>query len=128
MGGHKKLITPDYTRHERELTAEDYEMYAICAENYKRNNAERLQKKEEERIERDKQDEIEQKERDKQEYKVFTDLWDSGVAGKLSCYGKVKLCKLAKIKKIKGYSKLSKDELIVLLIPISTKSDFPIKD
>jgi hypothetical protein len=58
----------------------------------------------------------------------FTEKWKSMLPQeKLKLYGKEKLIKLAKIKKIKGYSKYTKNELINKLENIVTEKDFPIK-
>jgi hypothetical protein len=46
---------------------------------------------------------------------------------KLDLYGSKKLQILAKNKKIKGYSKYKKHELIVILSPLVNENDFPIK-
>ena len=46
---------------------------------------------------------------------------------KLEFYGIKKLKILAKNKKIKGFSKYKKNELIDILIPLVTENDFPIK-
>ena len=46
---------------------------------------------------------------------------------KLKLYGKQKLSILAKRKNIKNYSKLSKNELINELSPITKDHDLPIK-
>tara|TARA_R110000796_G_scaffold137718_1_gene253832 strand:- start:276 stop:512 length:237 start_codon:yes stop_codon:yes gene_type:complete len=46
---------------------------------------------------------------------------------KLKLYGVIKLKVLAKNKKVKGYSKYKKQQLIDILSPLVVKSDFPIK-
>jgi hypothetical protein len=60
------------------------------------------------------------------EYMLFLGKWNSGIKGKLSCYGLKKLQNLAKIKKFKGYSKLSKEQLIMQLEKVVNDKDFPI--
>ena len=57
---------------------------------------------------------------------VFSLKWNSGITGKLSCYGLKKLQKIAKNKNMKGYSKLSKENLIIQLKNIVNDKDFPI--
>ena len=58
----------------------------------------------------------------------FKNKWIiSSVEEKLSFYGIEKLKKLAKIKEIKGFSKLSKRELYDKLKNIVSDTDFPIK-
>jgi len=47
---------------------------------------------------------------------------------KLSLYGEIKLKILAKNKKLKGYTKYGKDELINILKPLVNDDDFPIKE
>ena len=46
---------------------------------------------------------------------------------KLQDYTKLELCKFAKLKKNKGYSKLNKVRLIEFLIPLSILTDFPLE-
>ncbi len=60
------------------------------------------------------------------EYMLFLAKWNSGIKGKLSCYGLKKLQKLAKHKEMKGYSILSKDQLIIQLEKVVNNTDFPI--
>lgn len=60
------------------------------------------------------------------DYMLFIGKWNSSIKGKLSCYGIKKLQKLAKYKEIKGYSKLTKEQLIISLEKIVKESDFPI--
>lgn len=61
------------------------------------------------------------------EHMLFLSKWNNGINGKLSCYGLKKLQKLAKDKKMKGYSKLTKEQLIVQLVKVVNNSDFPIR-
>lgn len=69
-----------------------------------------------------------EKDDDKKEhdYMLFMGKWNSGIKGKLSCYGIKKLQKLAKTKDVKGYSKLTKEQLITTLEQIVKECDFPI--
>lgn len=58
----------------------------------------------------------------------FNNTWKKSTpAEKLDMYGIKKLHILAKNKKIKGVSKLRKDELKSILLPVITDMDFPIK-
>ena len=77
----------------------------------------------ENQIKEKKEREDDEKER---KYMSFIGNWNSGINGKLSCYGIKKLQKLAKYKEIKGYSKLTKEQLIIILEKIVKESDFPI--
>jgi len=66
--------------------------------------------------------------KEKEEKNKFINKWKkASPAKKLEFYGKTKLLILAKNKKINGYSKMNKDELIDNLSLIVTKNDFPIK-
>ncbi|MFN9115830.1 MAG: hypothetical protein ACK5XN_37750 [Bacteroidota bacterium] len=58
---------------------------------------------------------------------IFEKWKSSSIEEKLNMYGTIKLKRLAKLKNIKGYSKLSKYKLIQILCPITTNKDFPIK-
>lgn len=69
----------------------------------------------------------ERKEKIIEQKKLFSDKWKlSSPAEKLSFYGKSKLLVLARNKKIKNRSKMSKYELIIVLSNLVTDSDFPI--
>jgi len=58
----------------------------------------------------------------------FNNKWKvSTPQQKLELYGTTKLKKLAKNKKIKGYSKCKKRELINMLLSLVNDNDFPIK-
>ena len=58
----------------------------------------------------------------------FSEKWkNSSAIDKLKLYGIRKLKLLAKSKKIKGYSKYKKKELIDVLQPLINDNDFPIK-
>jgi hypothetical protein len=59
---------------------------------------------------------------------TFNNKWNtSTLQEKLYMYGIKKLQLLAKNKKIKGFSKYKKSELICILIPVINEKDFPIK-
>lgn len=57
----------------------------------------------------------------------FKNKWNNSFKSKLECYGIIKLRLLAKSKKVKGYSKYKKDELINILEQLVSNIDFPIK-
>ena len=58
----------------------------------------------------------------------FNNVWKTTTSQeKLNLYGTEKLKILAKNKKIKGYSKYKKHELINILLPLVNENDFPIK-
>ena len=62
------------------------------------------------------------------EKEQFNNKWNkSSPPEKLTVYGIKKLKILAKNKKIKGFSKYKKKELIDLLTPLVNEKDFPIK-
>ena len=62
------------------------------------------------------------------EKEQFNNKWNkSSPPEKLTVYGIKKLKILAKNKKIKGFSKYKKKELIDILIPLVNERDFPIK-
>lgn len=65
---------------------------------------------------------------DKRKSDDFSQKWNNGsIEDKLQCYGKVKLMYLAKQKNLKGYSRYGKDQLVNVLIPVTTNDDFPIR-
>jgi hypothetical protein len=58
----------------------------------------------------------------------FNNQWkQSSLEQKLKTYGIIKLKILAKNKKIKGYSKCKKHELVEMLVPSLSENDFPIR-
>jgi hypothetical protein len=76
--------------------------------------------------------EKEQEEQEKRKCIAFSSRWNSGntkterVLIKLSCYGLIKLQKLARSKAVKRFSTYSKEGLIIELEKVCDESDFPI--
>lgn len=69
-----------------------------------------------------------EEENERREKIAFNRAWKTSKPHeKLHLYGIVKLKLLSKNKKLKGYSKLNKEELIDALTPLVNESDFPIK-
>ena len=57
----------------------------------------------------------------------ISELWNSGIRGKLECYSIPKLQKLSRTKNMKKFYSFTKKKLIDELEKISFISDFPIK-
>ena len=57
----------------------------------------------------------------------ISELWNSGIRGKLECYSVLKLQKLARTKNLKKFYSLTKKQLVEELEKVSFMSDFPIK-
>ena len=57
----------------------------------------------------------------------ISELWNSGIRGKLECYSIPKLQKLARTKNMKKFYYFTKKQLVDELEKISLTSDFPIK-
>jgi uncharacterized protein (DUF2225 family) len=72
--------------------------------------------------------EKEEREKLEKQKQKFNNIWKNGtIKEKLNCYGLPKLKYLAKNKQMKGYSGMSKDNLIDKLLTIVTDKDLPIK-
>lgn len=71
---------------------------------------------------------LKQEKEKKEKELLFKNKWNTGtLKEKLNCYGVIKLKLLAKQKKIKKYSTMSKCVLIANLISVCVDNDLPIK-